>query len=243
MLIDIITLFPDMFKGPFSESIIARAQKQKLLKVKVHNLRKWTKDERKTVDDRPYGGGVGMILKPEPVFAAVHELKEKYKKVIKKKNIASHVILLSPQGRTFNFRIAKKLSALTHLIFICGHYEGIDNRIFEHLADERLSIGDYILTGGEIPAMVIMDALTRLIPGVLGKEESKEAESFSFTRQGLLKYPQYTRPEEFDGFDKLTMKGLKVPEILLSGNHGKIEKWRKEQALERTKRYRPDLLE
>ena len=235
MLIDIITLFPDMFKGPFSESIIARAQKQKLLKIKIHDLRKWTKDERKTVDDRPYGGGVGMILKPEPVFAAVRELKEKYKKAIKKKSISSHTILLTPQGRTFNFRIAKKLSALSHLILICGHYEGIDNRIFDHLADEKLSIGDYILTGGEIPAMILTDALVRLVPGVLGKEESKEAESFSFTRQGLLKYPQYTRPAEFEKH--------KVPEILLSGNHGKIEKWRKEQALERTKQYRPDLLE
>lgn len=234
MQIDIITLFPEMFEGVFDASILKRAQKEKLVKIKTHNLRKWAIDERGTVDDKPYGGGVGMILRPEPVFAAVAELKERYKKQLKKQKSPSHTILLSPQGRVFNFRIADKLSALPHLILICGHYEAEDNRIFEKLADEKLSIGDYILTGGEIPAMVLTDSVIRLIKGVLGKEESKEAESFQFTSKGLLKYPQYTRPEEFNG--------MKVPEVLLSGNHGEIKKWRKEKALERTKENRPDLL-
>lgn len=234
MQIDILTLFPEMFKGPFDESIIKRAQKENLVRIKAHDLRRWTKDKHKTVDDEPYGGGAGMILKPEPVFAAVADLKQKSAKKQGQKAM-SHVILLTPQGCLFNFRIAEKLSALPHLIIICGHYEGEDNRIFENLADEKLSIGDYILTGGEIPAMVLIDATIRLIPGVLGKEESKEAESFSFTRQGLLKYPQYTRPADFEG--------LKVPEVLLSGDHKAIEEWRKEQALKRTQEYRPDLLQ
>ncbi|MBM4402523.1 MAG: tRNA (guanosine(37)-N1)-methyltransferase TrmD [Candidatus Cloacimonetes bacterium] len=235
MQIDILTLFPEMFEGMFDASIIKRAQKDKLVKIKIHNLRKWAIDERGTVDDKPYGGGVGMILRPEPVFAAVSDIKEKYKKQLKKKKAPSHTILLTPQGRLFNFRIAEKLSALPHLILICGHYESEDNRIFEGLADEKLSIGDYILTGGEIPAMVLTDSIVRLIKGVLSKEESKKGESFQFTKKGLLKYPQYTRPEEFEG--------MKVPEILLSGNHGEIKKWRKEQAVLRTKEYRPDLLE
>lgn len=234
MQIDILTLFPEMFEGPFNESIIKRAQKQKLVTIKAYDLRKWAKDKHGTVDDEPYGGGVGMILKPEPVFSAVEKLKEKNANKESKKPL-SHVVLMTPQGCLFNFRIAEKLAALPHLIIICGHYEGEDNRIFEHLADEKLSIGDYILTGGEIPGMVLVDAVVRLIPGVLGKEESKEDESFSFTRRGLLKYPQYTRPADFRDF--------KVPEVLLSGNHKAIEEWRKEQALKRTQEYRSDLLE
>lgn len=233
MLIDILTLFPNMFKGPFDESILKRAQRQKLVKIKVHNLRKWAKDKHKTVDDEPYGGGEGMLLKIEPVFRAVEGLQAKFRKKASPKDV-SHTILLTPQGRSFNFRVANKLSALAHLILICGHYEGEDNRIFEHVADEVLSIGDYILTGGEFPAMVLVDAVVRLIPDVLSKEASKEEESFSFTHRGLLKYPQYTRPEEFEG--------LTVPKILLSGNHGEIDKWRREKALERTKEFRPDLL-
>lgn len=232
--IDILTLFPEMFKGPFDASIIKRAQKESIIKIRIHDLRKWAKDRHKTVDDEPYGGGVGMILKPEPVFEAVEELQKKFYQTHSPRKV-SHVILLTPQGRQFNFRIADKLSALSQLILVCGHYEGEDNRIFDHLAHEKLSIGDYILTGGELPAMVLVDSVVRLVPGVLGKEESKEAESFSFTYRGLLKYPQYTRPPVYND--------LKVPEVLLSGNHAEIEKWRKEEALKRTQEYRPDLLE
>lgn len=234
MQIDILTLFPGMFKGPFAESMVRRAQDKRLVKIKIYNLRKWTKDKHKTVDDEPYGGGVGMILKPEPVFEAMDELKAEAAKGKDKKHF-SHVILMTPQGSLFNHRIADKLAALPHLIVIAGHYEAEDDRIFENLADEKLCIGDYILTGGELPAMILVDAVVRLIPGVLGKEESKEEESFSFTRQGLLKYPQYTRPEEY--------RGLKVPEVLLSGNHKLIEEWRRQQALKRTQEYRPDLLQ
>lgn len=233
MLIDILTLFPEMFKGPFDASMIKRARREKLVKIKIHDLRKWARDKRRTVDDKPYGGGEGMLLKVEPVFEAVEDLRAKFRKDGFPKDV-SHTILLTPQGRLFNFRVASKLSALQHLILICGHYEGEDNRIFEHVADEVLSIGGYILTGGELPAMVLVDAVVRLIPGVLGKEASKEDESFSFTRKGLLKYPQYTRPAEFEG--------TKVPEVLLLGNHAAIEAWRKKKALERTKEYRPDLL-
>ncbi len=232
MLIDILTLFPAAFEGPFAVSILRRAQEKKLVQIRVHDLRQWARDKNKTVDDRPYGGGVGMILKIEPVYAAVQQLKEEFKK-IKKKNEFSHVVLLTPAGRVFNHRIARKLADLKHLILICGHYEGVDQRIADHIADENLSIGDYILSGGELPAMVVTEAVTRLIPGVLGKEESKEEESFAYAG-GLLKYPQYTRPEEFEG--------LRVPEILLSGNHAEIESWRKKQALALTQRYRPDLL-
>lgn len=221
-----------MFKGPFDESIVKRAQKKKLVKIKVHNLRRWGIGKYKQVDDEPYGGGPGMVLKPEPIFRAVENLKKQYDKKNPKGSL-THTILLTPAGRLFNFRIAKKLAELPHLIFICGRYEGVDDRVFEHIADETLSVGDYILSGGEIATMVIVDATVRLIEGVLGKEESKHQESFSF-QGGLLRYPQYTRPEEYEG--------MKVPEILLSGNHRAIAKWRREQALERTKNYRPDLL-
>ncbi|OQX51416.1 tRNA (guanosine(37)-N1)-methyltransferase TrmD [candidate division CPR3 bacterium 4484_211] len=235
MTIDILTLFPNMFKGPFDESIIKRAVDKNLLSINIHNLRKWATDKHKTVDDKPYGGGEGMILKVEPVFRAVQQLKDKFSQTQKRKRKKgfSHVILTSPAGRKFNHRIAKKLSDLQHIIIICGHYEGVDQRIFNHIADERLCIGDYILTGGELPAMVIVDAVSRLIPGVLGKEASRQAESFSY-QKSLLKYPQYTRPEEFEG--------MKVPEILTSGNHKEIEKWRKEKAKELTEKYRPDLI-
>lgn len=232
MQIDILTLFPEMFKGPFGESIIKRAISKHLIKIKIHNLRKWTKDQHRTVDDEPYGGGVGMLLKPEPILTAVSELKGKYVKEAGKKIGLSHSILLTPDGTTFNYRIAHKLSALSHLILICGRYEGIDERVHEAV-DERISIGDYILSGGEIPAMVVTEGIIRLVEGVLGKEASHENESFSYLGK-LLKYPQYTRPENFVGH--------KVPEILLSGDHKKIEDWRKKQAYERTKKYRPDLL-
>ncbi len=239
MKIDILTLFPDMFKGPFEESIVKRAADKKLVEIKIHNLRKWTKDKRKTVDDRPYGGGVGMILMIEPVYQALKDLKNKKTKVI----------LLTPQGKPYHQKKAQQLSKLNHLIFICGHYEGFDERI-RKLVDEEISIGDYILTGGELPAMIIVDSLVRLIPGVLEKAEATQNESFSKlkivgpkpTSLGLenskigncLEYPQYTRPADF--------KGWKVPVVLLSGHHKEIEKWRQEQSLKRTRSRRPDLL-
>ena len=231
MKIDIITLFPQMFSGPFDESIIHRAQKKGLVEINIRNLRDWATDERGTVDDRPFGGGPGMVIKPQPVFDAVEALK------LKVKSQKLKVILLTPQGKPFNQKTAKRLSKQDHLILICGHYEGVDERVREHLVDEEISIGDYVLTGGELPAMVVTDAIVRLIPNVLEKPEATKSESFSaFARPGLanLEYPQYTRPENF--------RGLKVPEVLLSGNHQKIERWRKEQAVKRTKERRPDLL-
>lgn len=225
MTIDILTLFPKMFKGPFAESIVKRAQEKELVEIKIHDLRHWTKDKRKTVDDRPYGGGIGMILLVEPIDRALRELKSKKAKVI----------LLSPSGRVFTQKKARQLAKSDHLIFICGHYEGIDERVREHLVDEEISIGDYILTGGEIPAMAIIDSIVRLVPGVLEKPEATQLESFSKLKiKNLLEYPQYTRPENF--------KGWPVPKILLSGNHKKIEEWRKKEALEKTKKVRPELL-
>jgi len=221
MKIDILTLFPKMFKGPFDESIIKRAQKKGLIEIQAHDLRKWTKDKRKTVDDRPFGGGTGMILMVEPIYKALRDLKNKNSKVI----------LMDPRGRTFNQKIAGNLAKEKHLIFICGHYEGVDERVKKHLVDEEISIGDYVLTGGELPAMIIIDTLIRQIPGVLIKPEASSKESFS---ENLLEYPQYTRPANF--------KGWKIPEVLLSGNHKKIDKWRQKKSLEITKKRRPDLL-
>jgi len=221
MKIDILTLFPKMFKGPFDESIIKRAQKKGLIEIQTHDLRKWTKDKRKTVDDRPFGGGVGMILMVEPIYKALRDLKNKNSKVI----------LMDPRGRTFNQKIAGNLAKEKHLIFICGHYEGVDERVKKHLVDEEISIGDYVLTGGELPAMIIIDTLIRQIPGVLIKPEASSKESFS---ENLLEYPQYTRPANF--------KGWKITEVLLSGNHKKIDKWRQKKSLEITKKRRPDLL-
>jgi len=234
MRIDILTLFPEMFKGPFDESILQRAQSNGLVEIKIHNLRKWAVDKRGTVDDRPYGGGTGMILMIEPIYKALNELKTKNSK------LKTKVILLDPRGKVFNQKIAQKLSKEKHLIFICGHYEGVDERVKEHLVDEVISIGDYILTGGELPAMVITDAIVRLLPGVLEKPEATKFESFSDLKIGklktgnLLEYPQYTRPENFLGW--------KVPKILLSGNHQKIAEWRRKKAEELTKKLRPDLI-
>ncbi|MGB6881840.1 MAG: tRNA (guanosine(37)-N1)-methyltransferase TrmD, partial [Microgenomates group bacterium] len=202
MKIDIITLFPKMFKGPFDESIIKRAQEKSLVEINIHDLRKWGLEKRKTVDDRPYGGGVGMVLIVEPIYNALEELKTDKAKVI----------LLSPQGKTFNQKSAERLAKSKHLILVAGHYEGFDERIREHLIDEEISIGDYVLTGGELPAMILTDAIVRLIPDVLEKEEATQFESF--TKEGLLEYPQYTKPADF--------KGWKVPKILLSGNHQEI---------------------
>jgi len=229
MRIDIITLFPEMFKGPFEESILKRAQNKKLLAIKIHNLRKWADNERSTVDDRPFGGGVGMILMIKPIYQALKDLKKPNSKVI----------LLSPKGQVFKQKIAKKLAQESHLIFIAGHYEDIDQRVREHLIDEEISIGDYILTGGELPTMVVTDAVARLIPGVLKKPEATTNESFSHSplsiiHSPLLEYPQYTRPANF--------KGWKVSEVLLSGDHQKIAEWREKKALEVTKKKRPDLL-
>ncbi|MEK7622489.1 MAG: tRNA (guanosine(37)-N1)-methyltransferase TrmD [Patescibacteria group bacterium] len=218
MKIDIITLFPNLFKSVFSESLIGRAQKNKICEIKIHNLRDWTKDKHKTVDDRPFGGGPGMVMKVDILDKALKSFPKGYK------------ILLTPQGKLFNQKIAKKLAKEKNLILICGHYEGFDERIRD-LVDEEISIGDYVLTGGEIPAMAVLDCVVRLLPGVVGKEASLEEESFSV---GLLEYPQYTRPENY--------QGKKVPEILLSGNHAKITKWRTEEAKKRTKKRRPELI-
>jgi tRNA (guanine37-N1)-methyltransferase len=219
--IDVLTLFPAMFAGPLDESIVKRAREAKLLELKIHNLRDWTHDRHKTVDDKPFGGGPGMLLKVEPLFEAIESLQREKTKVI----------LLSPSGRKFSQEIARKLSQEEHLLLVCGSYEGFDERVREALADDELSIGDYVLTNGALPAMVVIDAVARLLPGVLGDDESSHDESFS---AGLLEYPQYTRPAEF--------RGMKVPEVLLSGNHAEIEKWRREQAKLRTEKQRPDLL-
>ena len=221
MKIDVLTLFPAMFAGPLDESIVKRAREAKLLDLKIHNLRDWTHDRHKTVDDKPFGGGPGMLLKVEPLFEAIESLQREKTKVI----------LLSPSGRKFSQEIARELSQEKDLLLVCGSYEGFDERVREALADDELSIGDYVLTNGALPAMVVIDAVARLLPGVLGDDESSHDESFS---AGLLEYPQYTRPAEF--------RGMKVPEVLLSGNHAEIEKWRREQAKLRTERQRPDLL-
>ena len=221
MKIDVLTLFPGMFAGPLDESIVKRARGAGLLDLTIHNLRDYTHDRHKTVDDKPFGGGPGMLLKPEPIFEAVENLGRE----------ATRVILLSPAGRQFDQTIARELAQQTHLLFICGSYEGFDERVRESLADDELSIGDYVLTNGALPAMVIIDAVTRLLPGVLGDDESSHDESFS---HGLLEYPQYTRPAEF--------RSMKVPEVLLSGHHAEIEKWRQEQAKKRTQQRRPDLM-
>jgi tRNA (guanine37-N1)-methyltransferase len=222
MKIDVLTLFPEMFSGPLDASIVKRARAGGLLDLRVHNLRDYTHDRHKTVDDKPFGGGPGMLLKPEPIFEAVEALSGEHTKVI----------LLTPAGRTFSQQIARELSNEKHLLFLCGSYEGFDERIREHLADDELSIGDFVLTNGALPAMVIIDAVARLLPGALGDEQSASDESFS---HGFLEYPHYTRPADF--------RGMKVPEVLLSGNHAEIEKWRKEQARKRTAERRPDLLQ
>jgi tRNA (guanine37-N1)-methyltransferase len=223
MQFDIITIFPDAFSSYFSLSIIARAIKKKIIKIKIHNLRDFTNDKRKTVDDKPYGGGVGMILMIEPILKAI-------KKIFKTKVKKRKIIVLSAKGKTFNQRIAKQLSELEQIILISGHYEGIDERVITEIADMELSIGDYVLTGGEVPAMVIVDAVTRLLPGAINEESLKE-ESFSLNDKG--EYPQYTRPAVFDTSKiknlpaKLTKrKYWKVPDVLLSGNHKEIERWR-----------------
>lgn len=222
MRVDILTLFPGMFAGPLDESIVSRARDKGILDLRIHNLRDFTHDRHRTVDDRPFGGGPGMLMKPEPVFEAVEHLAEQ----------ETCVILLTPIGRHFNQGIARELTQRRHLLFICGSYEGVDDRIRQALVHEELSIGDYVLTNGALPAMVIIDAVTRLLPGVLGDDESASDESFS---QGWLEHPHYTRPAVY--------RGMKVPDVLLSGHHAEIARWRETQARELTARLRPDLLQ
>lgn len=229
MQIEILTLFPEMFAGPLGSSVIKRAAEKGLIKIGIHNIRDWTHDKHHTVDDYPYGGGAGMVMKPGPIYEAVEAVAgdEEYRK-----HNAVPIILLSPQGRLFSHSIAAELSAYSKMVLICGHYEGVDERVIGNLITDEISIGDYVLTGGELPAMVLTDAVVRLIPGVLGSDESKLEESHA---SGLLEYPQYTRPPVF--------RGNAVPDILLSGDHGAVARWRKEQSIERTLKRRPDLLE
>ena len=219
MKVDVICLFPGMFQGPLDESIIQRARSEGKIEINLINLREFTHDKHHTVDDRPFGGGPGMVLKPEPLFEAVDSLKEK----------GSKVLMMSPSGRRFDQKLAQSFSKLSHIILICRHYEGIDARV-ESLVDQVISIGDFVLTNGAIPALAVIDSVVRLIPGVLGDDQSSIEESFS---SGMLEYPQYTRPASF--------RGMEVPEVLLSGNHAEIAKWRKQKAIERTRAFRPDL--
>ena len=224
MIFDILTLFPGMFESPLQESIIGRAAGQNLLQIRTHNLRDWAEGRHLTTDDSPYGGGDGMVMKPEPVARAVTALKLK--------SPGAKVLLMTPQGQPFSQTHAKRLACEQGLIFLCGRYEGFDERIRQTLVDEEFSIGDFILTGGELPAMVMIDSIARYLPGVLGNAGSAETDSFS---DGLLEYPQYTRPAVF--------QGLEVPEVLLSGDHGRIAAWRRRQQLLRTLLRRPDLLD
>jgi tRNA (guanine37-N1)-methyltransferase len=219
MNIEIVTLFPDMFAGPFDESIIKRAQNSNQIRINIHNLRNWTTDKHKTVDDRPYGGGAGMVMMVEPIYKAVKDIKLKNKK--------STTLLTSAKGNLFNQKKAQTYSQIDQLIIICGHYEGVDQRVADHIADEEISIGEFVLTGGELPAMVITDSVVRLIPGVIGNPDSLIEESYSIennqsdVKTGTIEYPQYTRPEQF--------RGWKVPSVLLSGNHKEIKAWQQKQ--------------
>jgi len=222
MRFDIITLFPEMFETVFSAGVVGRAIEKRLLSVNVHNLRDFATDKHRQVDDRPFGGSPGMVLKPEPVFAAVEHIRAATQ---------TPVFLLSPRGRRFDTRMVEAMAGESGMLLICGRYEGVDERVIQHLITDEISIGDYILTGGEPAAMVIVDAVSRYVPGVVGKQESVASESFS---QELLEHPQYTRPRDF--------RGMKVPEVLFSGNHEQIEKWRLKRSLEKTWRTRPDLL-
>ena len=220
MKVDIVTAFPQMFSSLLNESILKKAQEKDFLEVKAHDLREYTTDKHRQIDDTPYGGGPGMLLKVEPFFRAIEDLKKD----------GSHIVLLTPQGKVLKQRIVQDLSKKQHIIMLCGHYEGVDERV-RSFVDEEISLGDYVLTGGELPAMVLLDAVTRKQDGVLGSSESLLEESFE---KNLLEYPQYTKPAEFNG--------QKVPDVLVSGNHQKIEDWRKERSVERTKKRRPDLL-
>ncbi|MBN2830941.1 MAG: tRNA (guanosine(37)-N1)-methyltransferase TrmD [Candidatus Omnitrophica bacterium] len=225
MIIDVVTIFPKMFDAVLNESIIKRAQAKGKVKFHIHDLRDYTSDKHRKVDDRPFGGGAGMVMRPEPIFNCVEKIKSKLK------GRESKTILLCPQGRKLTQAIAKGLSKLNNIILICGHYEGVDERVRKNLADAEVSIGDYVLTGGELPAMVLIDAITRLIPGVLGDKNSLNFESFE---GNLLEHPHYTRPSNF--------RKIEVPKVLLSGDHSRIEAWRIKEAESRTRERRPDLL-
>ena len=230
MQIDILTLFPDMFQSPFNASILKRAIEKKLVSVNIHNIRDYTHDKHHTVDDYVYGGGAGMVLKPEPIFEAVESIQSDI--CLEPESGEVPIILLTPQGRLFSQQIALELSRQGHLILICGHYEGVDERVRRHLVTDEISIGDYVLSGGELAAMVVVDAVVRLLPGVLGSEASPLDDSHA---TGLLEYPQYTRPAVY--------RGWPVPQVLLSGNHAHVAKWRHEQAILRTLERRPELLD
>lgn len=225
MKFDIVTIFPAMVQAPLAEGIVARAIARGVIDVRVHDLRDFTTDRHRVVDDMPFGGGPGMVLKPEPLFTAVDRIREE-------RGAPQAVILTSPDGERFTHGVATRLSALDHVAILCGRYEGVDERVRDHLATEAISIGDYVLSGGELAALVIVDAVARLVPGVVGDQASVEGDTFA--RDGLLDFPQYTRPAVFRGWD--------VPPVLLSGHHAEIEKWRREQARARTRRHRPDLL-
>jgi tRNA (guanine37-N1)-methyltransferase len=222
MRFDIITIFPEIFSGVFDFGIVRRAVEAGLIEIQIHDLRDYAPDRHRQVDDRPFGGGAGMVMKPEPLFRAVEAVTNRE---------SARVILLSPQGRLFSQAVAEEYSQASRLVLVCGRYEGVDERVVEHLISDELSVGDYVLSGGEIPAMVVVDAVTRLIPGALGCAQSAERESFS---DGLLDHPQYTRPADY--------RGLKPPEVLLSGNHAEIECWRRRKSIEKTLRSRPDLI-
>ena len=225
MKIDILSLFPEMFEGFLNTSIIKRAIDKEVVDIKIHNFREFTQDKHKHVDDYPYGGGAEMVMQPEPIYLAYEDVTQNMEK-------KPRVVYVTPQGSVFNQSMAEEFSKEEDLIFLCGHYEGVDERILEEIVTDYVSIGDYVLTGGELPAMVMIDAVSRLVPGVLNNEESAEFESF---HDNLLEHPQYTRPVEF--------RGRKVPDVLLSGHHGNIDKWRREQSLKRTLERRPDLIE
>jgi len=224
MRVDVITLFPEMFRGPFDASIVARAVEQGIVQIELHNLRDWGEGRHRVVDDAPYGGGAGMVLKPEPIFQAVEAVRPLAE-------TPGKLVLLTPQGRLLTQPIVDELANAPRLILLCGHYEGVDERVREHLVDDEISIGDYVLSGGELAAMVLVDAIVRRLPGALGSDASLIEESHA---EGLLEYPHYTRPQEF--------RGWKIPEVLLSGNHGEVERWRRQQSLLRTAQRRPDLL-
>ena len=229
MIFHVLTIFPEFFEGPFAHGVVKRASDEGLVEIRIHNLRDWTSDRHKTVDDRPFGGGEGMVLKPEPVFAAAESIWPE-------RRTDQKVVLLSAQGRLFDQGVANRLSRESGLLLICGRYEGVDERVAAHLADDEISIGNYVLSGGELAAAVVIDAVARLLPGVLGNESSAAFESFQDTGhgEGLLDCPHWTRPADF--------RGWKAPEVLLSGNHQEIRRFRKDSALEKTARLRPDLL-
>jgi tRNA (guanine37-N1)-methyltransferase len=223
----IVTIFPEFFNGPFQYGVVAKAQAASLLTIKVYDLRHWTKDRHRTVDDRPFGGGEGMLLKPQPLFEAVEE-------IVPVRGPGTRVILLSAGGRRFDQALAREWSGLDDLVLLCGRYEGVDERVAEHLSDEEVSVGDFVLSGGELGAALIVDAVGRLLPGVLGNEQSSQNESFGEAIDGLLDCPQYTRPAEY--------RGWKVPGVLLGGNHEEIKRWRHSASREKTERLRPDLI-